>query len=288
VTPKRRSGRGLPERSQEHVKRHVLRDATHCTNITSHLTNFRIERVHDHTDLRKPVPHDRGYRQSVRTGEELVDDQQVRKKLPAKLDALATVLRDPDALQVRFPVDQVAKVLPNQRMALGDQHTHPCHGEDYRRDRASDKVPFGYVGSRPAPDVPEWDLVSSQARTNIRWPMRTSPISPTPVELRSGPVLPARSDSETAPIRVLIGDSDGEFRRLLRVSFAADPSIEVVGEADDGELALQLLRRLRPDVALLDEDMPSFGGAAIARVLRSERSETRVVVLTRPMGATGG
>ena len=41
------------------------------------------------------------------------------------------------------------------------------------------------------------------------------------------------------------------------------------------------LRRLRPDVALVDEDMPCFGGAAIARVLRSELPETRVVVMTR-------
>jgi len=96
--------------------------------------------------------------------------------------------------------------------------------------------------------------------------------------------LPAsRSGSETAPIRVLIGDPDAAFRRTLRASFAADPRIEVVGEADDGEMALQLLRRLRPDVALVDEDMPSFGGAAIARVLRSEQPETRVVVLTRPL-----
>ncbi len=114
-------------------------------------------------------------------------------------------------------------------------------------------------------------------------------MSPIPLQLRSGRVLPAaRSRSETAPIRVLIGDSDGEFRRLLRTSFAADPSIEVVGEADDGELALQLVRWLRPDVALLDEDMPSFGAAAIARVLRSELSETRVVVLTRHAAGTPG
>jgi two-component system, NarL family, response regulator DesR len=84
-----------------------------------------------------------------------------------------------------------------------------------------------------------------------------------------------------SPVRVLIGDSDGEFRRALRASLAADPSIDVIGEADDGELALELLRRLRPDVALIDEDMPSFGGAAIARVLRSELPDTRVVVMTR-------
>jgi len=112
--------------------------------------------------------------------------------------------------------------------------------------------------------------------------MQISPISPIPPRLRSGRVLPApRSASEGAPIRVLIGDDDGEFRRALRSSFAGDPRIEVVGEADDGEVALHLLRLLRPDVALLDEDMPSFGGAAIARVLSSELPAIRVVVLTR-------
>jgi len=80
---------------------------------------------------------------------------------------------------------------------------------------------------------------------------------------------------------VLIGDDDEEFRHALRTSLVADPSIDVVGEADDGDVALQLLRRLRPDVALIDEDMPSFGGAAIARVLRSELPDTRIVVMTR-------
>jgi len=75
---------------------------------------------------------------------------------------------------------------------------------------------------------------------------------------------------------------------MLRASFAADPLIEVVGEADDGEMALQLLRWLRPDVALVDEDMPSFGGGAIARVLRSELPETRVVVLTRTVAGGRG
>ncbi len=109
------------------------------------------------------------------------------------------------------------------------------------------------------------------------------------MQRRSGRVLPAaRSASDTAPVRVLIGDSDEQFRRRLRASLAADPQLEVVGEADDGELALQLLRSLRPDVALLDEDMPSFGGAAIARVLRFEQPEVRVVVMTRSgSGAPG-
>jgi DNA-binding NarL/FixJ family response regulator len=80
---------------------------------------------------------------------------------------------------------------------------------------------------------------------------------------------------------VLIGDADSAYRSALRARFAADPRIEVVGEADDGALALGLVRLLRPEVALLDQDLPSFGGSAIARVLKSELPETRVVVLTR-------
>lgn len=82
-------------------------------------------------------------------------------------------------------------------------------------------------------------------------------------------------------IRVVIGDSHGGFRRNLRDALTTQPDIEVVGEADDGELALNLVRRLRPSVAVLDEDLPSLGGAAVARVLRSELPEVRVVILTR-------
>jgi DNA-binding NarL/FixJ family response regulator len=116
--------------------------------------------------------------------------------------------------------------------------------------------------------------------------VQTSPFSPTPPELRSGRGLPAaRSARSPTTLRVVIGDADGTFRRALRASFGGDPGIDVVGEADDGVQALELLRWLRPDVALVDGDMPSFGGAAIARILRTELPETRVVVLTR---ATAG
>jgi DNA-binding NarL/FixJ family response regulator len=91
----------------------------------------------------------------------------------------------------------------------------------------------------------------------------------------------ARSASQGRTVRLLIGDGDSTFRRALRANFDSDPRIEVVGEADDGAQALELVRWLRPDVALIDEDMPSFGGGAIARILRTELPETRVVVLTR-------
>jgi DNA-binding NarL/FixJ family response regulator len=57
--------------------------------------------------------------------------------------------------------------------------------------------------------------------------------------------------------------------------------------ADDGAIALELVRCLQPDVALLDEDMSSFGGAAVARILKSELSEVRVVVMTRTVTRAG-
>jgi len=113
--------------------------------------------------------------------------------------------------------------------------------------------------------------------------MQTSHFSPIPPHERSGPARPAaRSARDDRAIRVLIGDEDAAFRRGLRASFAIDPRVELVGEASDGAQALELLRTLRPDVALVDEDMPSFGAAAIARIIRTELPDTRVVVLTRP------
>jgi DNA-binding NarL/FixJ family response regulator len=80
-----------------------------------------------------------------------------------------------------------------------------------------------------------------------------------------------------------VADQDAQLRRRLRALLNTDPSIETVGEAGDGELALQLLRWLKPDVALLEDDLPSFGGAAIARVVARELPEVRVVIMTKAM-----
>jgi len=84
-------------------------------------------------------------------------------------------------------------------------------------------------------------------------------------------------------IRVVLGgDRSDARRRALYDVLVAQPDIELVGVADDGETALHLLRSLRPDVALLDEDMAAFGGGAVARVLASELPDLQFVVLTAP------
>src|SRR5689334_22906690 len=107
----RGSGSGLPERSQEHVIGHVLRDAAHRSHSTSHLTNVKIERVHDDADPGKPTPDDRGDRETIRAGKDLVDHEHVRQELSAQLDALASVLGDAYANQVALRVDEIAQVL---------------------------------------------------------------------------------------------------------------------------------------------------------------------------------
>ena len=84
----------------------------------------------------------------------------------------------------------------------------------------------------------------------------------------------------TRPIRVLIADDHDVARRRLRAQLSEALDVEVVGEADDGALALQLAHWLQPDVALLDERLPKIGGLELARVLAAQLPEVRVVILT--------
>jgi DNA-binding NarL/FixJ family response regulator len=82
------------------------------------------------------------------------------------------------------------------------------------------------------------------------------------------------------PIRVLIADDQTLMRAGLRMILAADPDIEVVGEAADGPQALDEAERLRPDIALLDVRMPGLDGVAVARRLAAMEPPVTVVVLT--------
>jgi two-component system nitrate/nitrite response regulator NarL len=83
-------------------------------------------------------------------------------------------------------------------------------------------------------------------------------------------------------IRVVVGDAHPEFRRAFRSTISTASDVEIIGETDDGVRALELLRILRPHVALLDADLPSLGGNAVARVLADELPDVHVVVLEGP------
>ncbi len=83
-------------------------------------------------------------------------------------------------------------------------------------------------------------------------------------------------------IRVGVVDDEALVRRGLTVLLRLEPDLDVVGEAENGEGALRLVRREHPDVVLMDIRMPGMDGLAATRALAAdpETAGTKVLVLT--------
>jgi DNA-binding NarL/FixJ family response regulator/class 3 adenylate cyclase len=84
-----------------------------------------------------------------------------------------------------------------------------------------------------------------------------------------------------AAIKVVVADDQALLRTGFRVILDAEPDIEVVGEAADGVAALDVVRRRRPDVVLMDIRMPELDGLQAAeRILSDPQLDTAVLMLT--------
>lgn len=84
----------------------------------------------------------------------------------------------------------------------------------------------------------------------------------------------------THPRKVLIVDDHPIVRAGLRQVIATDTDFAVAGEAADGEEALRCVRELKPDIVLLDLDLPKLDGLGVAKALQAAGSTVPVVVLT--------
>jgi len=81
-------------------------------------------------------------------------------------------------------------------------------------------------------------------------------------------------------IRVVVADEHPIFRIGLRTLMSPEPDIELVGEAEDGNQAIELVQVLRPDILLLDLHLPGTNGLEVLRRLAALALPTRPVLLT--------
>ena len=84
----------------------------------------------------------------------------------------------------------------------------------------------------------------------------------------------------TTKIKVLLADTNEDFRMLLADLIDAEPDLETVGAAENGEQALQLVRELDPDVLVTDVILPKVDGLAVLQRLQSAGARTRTVVVS--------
>ena len=90
------------------------------------------------------------------------------------------------------------------------------------------------------------------------------------------------TESSTSPIRVILADDQALIRGGFRALIDSAPDLVVVGEAEDGQAAIDLLRSERADVVLMDIRMPGLDGLAATRVICADDdlAGVKVIVLT--------
>jgi DNA-binding NarL/FixJ family response regulator len=81
-------------------------------------------------------------------------------------------------------------------------------------------------------------------------------------------------------LKLIIADDHHIFRKGILSIVSEDEGIEIIGEAANGDDALRLIEENKPDIAILDIDMPGLSGLDVARKVKSQKLSTKIVILT--------
>ncbi len=90
----------------------------------------------------------------------------------------------------------------------------------------------------------------------------------------------SKSKDRVKKIRILIADDHPIFRDGLRKLLSLEEDFQVIGEAEDGKQAVDMVLKLQPDVLLLDLKMPGTSGIGTLELLGDKAKATRVIILT--------
>lgn len=82
------------------------------------------------------------------------------------------------------------------------------------------------------------------------------------------------------PIRLVIAEDQRLFRQSLRLLLERESDLEVVGEATDGQEAFSIVTRTKPDIVLMDVDMPKLDGVTATTLIRERLPEVKVLMLS--------
>ena len=83
------------------------------------------------------------------------------------------------------------------------------------------------------------------------------------------------------PLTIVVADDDPQYREIVRYLLAAaSDTVTIVAEAEDGEEALALVLRVRPDIVITDLIMPRLNGVELTRRIRQDLPDTKVILIS--------
>jgi two-component system response regulator NreC len=91
---------------------------------------------------------------------------------------------------------------------------------------------------------------------------------------------PRQTTEMTMEIRILIADNHRIVREAICSRLGNEPGLEIVGEAEDGRVAIQLARELNPDVIIMETSMPNLNGIEATRQIVNELPDVKVIALS--------